>query len=444
MKSKIYISLLLLFPAIFPFQAFAQLEVNSNVTPEEMVEFFIGPGISYSNAQYSGAQAARGIFSNGSSTNLGVDHGIALTTGLAEYIIGPNSSYSMSYNNNMPGDDLLGICLGGSTYDASVLEFEFIPSADTAWCRYVFGSEEYSEWVGSAFNDIFGYFVSGPDPDGGFYSNENIALIPGSLVHVAINSVNNGYASPGEPTIGPGTNSEYFFDNLDGETIQYDGFTTVLIAKIAVIPGENYHFKLAIADAGDGIYDSGVMLEGQSFKSQGSADFLSFAFMAESNPGLNQDIYGVLENDAVTLEVPAGTNVTGLVASFETNGGVVVGVGGIPQQSGITPNDFTQPVMYHLDGYNDKDWQVKVNMAVGIGVQVATNAIFLSGSAGKFEIRNISKTDIIVYSITGSVIRNVPSSQHGNSVVIDNLMTGIYFVKLSKDGKAEVRKVQVN
>ncbi len=53
-----------------------------------------------------------------------------------------------------------------TTYDASMLEFDFIPESDTLHFKYVFGSEEYSDYVNSQFNDVFGYFVSGPNPLG--------------------------------------------------------------------------------------------------------------------------------------------------------------------------------------------------------------------------------------------------------------------------------------
>ena len=50
-----------------------QIEITPmpEVTPEEMVEKIVGEGIQFSNVQYTGADHASGIFTNGSSTNLG-------------------------------------------------------------------------------------------------------------------------------------------------------------------------------------------------------------------------------------------------------------------------------------------------------------------------------------------------------------------------------------
>jgi hypothetical protein len=414
-------------------QSLAQLEVNSNVTPEEMVEFFIGAGISYSNVQYTGADTARGTFINGSTTNLGVNQGIALTSGTISYIPGPNDMGGISYTNNTNGDSLLSVLAGTITYDACILEFDFIPAADTAWCDFVFGSEEYPEWVGAFFNDVFGFFVTGPNPAGGNYEVQNIALIPGTTLPVSINNVNSLYYS------------EFYVDNLNGETIQYDGFTTVLTAKCAVVPGAVYHFKLAVADAGDYIFDTGVLLEGQSFKSQGPGDFLSFGFLSALNPGLPEDIFGQIENNMVSLIVPDGTDVTDLIASFETPGGVIVSIEGAIQQSGITVNDFSEPVNYFLAGINEKVWQVKVDIAVDIAQNTFGEIrIYPNPSAGKIEIQNISDVKVTIYSLIGSVVKESTASQHGNSVVVDDLLPGFYFVELLKDGNREVKKIQVN
>ncbi|MBN2728134.1 MAG: choice-of-anchor L domain-containing protein, partial [Bacteroidales bacterium] len=157
---------------------------------------------------------------------------------------------------------------GNTTYDAAVLEFDFIPSSDTVRFFYVFGSEEYPEYVCSEFNDVFAFFLSGPNPSGGSYTNENIAKIPGTNIAVAINSINPGVA--GAFGLGVCTSLAYsslYSNNTGGTTIQYDGFTTVLEASALVTACETYHIKIAIADVMDGAFDSGVFLQAKSFSS---------------------------------------------------------------------------------------------------------------------------------------------------------------------------------
>ncbi|MBN2173375.1 MAG: gliding motility-associated C-terminal domain-containing protein [Bacteroidales bacterium] len=267
-KTKGYIVIFsLAFLLLIRNNSFAQINVNPGVDPEAMVENIVGEGVQYSNVQYQGADGARGIFSNGGSTNLGIESGIFLTSGAGYIIPGPNSSCFAGANNGMPGDPTLSSLSSGTTYDAAVLEFDFIPESDTLRFKYVFGSEEYHEWVETPFNDVFGYFVSGPNPDGGSYNDVNVALIPGTTIPIAINNVHNGNVPCGQYASGPCEYCEYFVDNNNGLTIEYDGFTVVLTAFIKVVPCEEYHIKMAVADTGDGIYDTGVFIEENSFES---------------------------------------------------------------------------------------------------------------------------------------------------------------------------------
>ena len=141
-------------------------------------------------------------------------------------------------------------------------EFDFIPDADTVKFRYVFGSDEYPEFVCSSYNDVFGFFISGPRPGGGNYLQKNIALVPSTTLPVAINTVNPGVSAGGNCT--SLAYSAYYVDNDSGLTIQYDGFTKVFTALAPVICNNKYHIKLAIADVGDEAYDSGVFLEARS------------------------------------------------------------------------------------------------------------------------------------------------------------------------------------
>ncbi|MCU0328431.1 MAG: OmpA family protein, partial [Chitinophagales bacterium] len=51
------------------------------------------------------------------------------------------------------------------------------------------------------------------------------------------------------------------------ENIEFDGMTRRLSASAFVEPYKVYHMKIAIGDVGDAMYDSGVFIESESFKS---------------------------------------------------------------------------------------------------------------------------------------------------------------------------------
>ena len=82
--------------------------------------------------------------------------------------------------NDLSGDtDLDKLVPGYYTYDATVLEFDFKPTKNVIRIQYVFSSDEYNEYVGSKYNDVFGFFVNG----------KNIAKLPDST-NVTINNIN--------------------------------------------------------------------------------------------------------------------------------------------------------------------------------------------------------------------------------------------------------------
>lgn len=440
------------FPAVFIFilgLAFsntgnAQIVINPGpaVTPEDMVEFLMGPGVSYENVSFLGYDQSSGIFTNGNTTNLNLNEGVFLTSGLGTTIPGPNSSSSAGSNNGFPGHVLLDGLTSAYTYDAAVLEFDFIPLNDTIKCHYVFGSEEYNEWVGSSFNDVFGFFVTGPDPAGGDYDEMNVAIVPGTAnTIVAINNVNNGYATMGVVPTGPCTNCEFYLDNTSGTTLEYDGFTAVLPVQILVVPGETYHFVFAVSDCGDGIFDTGVFIEGTSFKSPGPADFFAFDFLAANNPGLDYDVIGTIENKAVYLEVPEGTDVTNLVATYEEHGADVF-VNGTRQENGITPNDFTEELTYHLEGYETADWYVHVDVISDLPVYLFQSVtVGPNPSNGSIRIDNASGINISLLNSIGVMIHQY--ADVNGSLNIPDLPSGIYFVQFERDGVSETRKIIV-
>jgi hypothetical protein len=258
MKKQFLVILIMLFATS---SIFAQLVVINDTNTIQLVNDFVLSGVSTSNVQYTGASNTLGTFSNGTSTNLGLSNGIIMTTGnLSSPEIGSPVSEFASTSNSSVGCSELDVIAGGITYDASILEFDLIPSGNILEFQYVFASEEYPEFINSGYNDVFGFFISGSNPSGGNYSNTNIAIIPSTTMPVAIDNVN------------AGTNSSYFVDNetLNGQSIVFDGFTTVLLAKIDVTPIMTYHLKMAIADVADGIYDSGIFLKAQSMKSYNS------------------------------------------------------------------------------------------------------------------------------------------------------------------------------
>ena len=250
------------------------LEVDPSASNVSLVEdLLMGCGtFDVSSVIYSSDQSTRGVFSNG-ITNVGLDGGLILATGNISVAVGPNNSPSAVGPSAGGYDPDLSIITGGNINDAAVLEFDFVPQTDVVKFKYVFASEEYCEWVGT-FNDVFGFFISGPGINGPFSNNAiNIATLPNGQ-YVSINNVNhNTNAALYTSNTTSATNSNGDPDCIGHplgtlpvtDELQFDGFTNVLVAEAVVQPFETYHIKLAIGDAIDSAYDSAVFIEQYSF-----------------------------------------------------------------------------------------------------------------------------------------------------------------------------------
>lgn len=248
----------------------AQVFITANQTATALAQRLAGPGITITNANLTCASGANGIFAVQSS-NLGLDSGIVLSTGLVLNIndaeAGPTST-----NNNTPGDAELQLLSGAAnTKDACILEFDMIPKGEAVQFSYVFASEEYINSICGPYNDAFAFFISGP----GIAGTANMARVPGTNIPVTVNTINNGIpgALAGGSTqnctvMGPGSPfTAYYINNIGGTTIAYRGLTTVLTAANAVTPCQTYHLKITIADAQNALYDSGVFIKAGSLQS---------------------------------------------------------------------------------------------------------------------------------------------------------------------------------
>ena len=197
----------------------AQLLVTSadsiqQCTPEWLVRnVLLESGVTVSNVRFNDSSDiidcnSIGYFDTGNSpTNLGIEAGLILATGGVSVAVGPNDRDDKIVRTTCGeyiDETLEAISYApDSVFDMAVLEFDFVPWDKEVSFNYVFASEEYLEWV----------------------------------------------------------------NNAGGQTIQFDGFTTVLTVSFRVEPFTEYHIKMGICDVGDPDWDSGVFLEAHSFMS---------------------------------------------------------------------------------------------------------------------------------------------------------------------------------
>jgi uncharacterized protein (TIGR02145 family) len=323
-------SRLLFFGVFFLCVSFSQLTFGQltivqgsamNMTPEELVaNYLIGSGVSISNVTYNGTTTLIdsdqiGTFETGGEAlnQLGIAEGILMTSGEASIAIGPNSQTGAG--TGVPGsfsDPDLAMIAGTTIDDACILEFDFVPESDTIQFRYVFASEEFYDYCNS-INDAFGFFLSGPGINGPYTNNaENIALLPGGTLPVTINNMcadqttnwcntNNG-------------NGYQLCNEQQGLYFEYDGLSFVFTAWYVVTPCTTYHIKLAVGDAVDQVFDSGVFLEKNSFSSVGVTVNTTFTIPSlgeRAIEGCSNAMFNVVTPAAVSVPTTIYYNILG-------------------------------------------------------------------------------------------------------------------------------------
>lgn len=248
----------------------AQIAVQDNRTAQQLVDQFIGSNVAIFNPTLDCATTSNGTFEVINSL-LPIGEGIILGTGDAIGAGFPGSVFLNQSNQGNSDPDLQDIASGNVT-STCVLEFDFVPDIDTTSTvrfNYSFASEEYPEFACSGFNDIFAFFITGPG--GGM---TNIALVPGTSIPVAINSINSAPANTSYPistcnALGPGSPfTNLYLDNFTApdQFFVFDGLTKNLEAIATVTPCDTFHMKLAIGNVGDDGFQSAVFLEKNSFR----------------------------------------------------------------------------------------------------------------------------------------------------------------------------------
>jgi subtilisin-like proprotein convertase family protein len=235
----------------FPFIGNSQIAVTGGLNAQQLAEILAGSNITVSNAVITGPAAGYGSFA--STSGFEFNSGVILSNGFITNAVGPNNDPNTSDNLGGAGTAEMNALGGANSYDVSTLEFDFIVQSTAIQFSYVFASEEYPEFAppnNPSFNDVFAFYISGP----GIAGQENVALIPSTSTPVSINTVN------------AVTNSQYYVDNIGGQQIQFDGYTTDLIAtRGGLTPCSTYHIRLVLADIQTSNRNSAVFLKENSF-----------------------------------------------------------------------------------------------------------------------------------------------------------------------------------
>lgn len=192
------------------------------------------------NALLSAAATSAALY-DGTSTDLGIGHGLVMTSGTLGGFYNTSAGYGV--DNGRAGDAALNQVVNTvfttASYDASFLEFSFTLAegvdANSVSFDIVFGSDEFPEWVDS-YVDTAAVWVNGTN----YAMFNHDQLSPLSVVHQNVNA-------------------GYFINNTDGHLgTEYDGVSRLLRITAPIEAGATNTIRIAIADTGDHILDSAI------------------------------------------------------------------------------------------------------------------------------------------------------------------------------------------
>ncbi len=353
--------------------------VTTNASATAMAEEIFGAGVTIVDADYTGWSQSSGIYSNGDTLSPGVapgDTGVILSTGRASRFRNnsgeanqrPNTSTNTPGQNNDPQFNAIA---GGSTFDASYLEVDFIPTESTYSIQFVYASEEFPEFVGSNFNDIVAVWING----------------------VAVNlAVGSGTANIGN--INDNANQNLYNDNTgDQFNTEMDGFTVTLTLTLNVVPNMINSIKIGVADVGDSNYDTSLLIAGGSIQS----DVLA-----------SDDAYTVVTNGTPELDVLANdTAASGAALTVTQINGVDVSVGDtvtLPLGQTVTLNADGTLSLVNTSSPDDFNFTYTITDGSGVEdvafVQIDTVPCFVAGTKiqtpdGERDVETLQPGDLV-------------------------------------------------
>ena len=264
-------SLRLLFVLVSIF-SWTGTSLGISITPTNdantLVTNILGTGITVvGSPAYTGVTNQSGTFTGGNVSGVGFDSGILMTSGNVNQVPGPNNNGietvgvgdttddDISTALGTGGDAQLTALAGNATFNAAALQFDFQFGDGSVggdlFFNFVFASEEYVDYIGSQFNDVFGFFVDG----------SNIALVPGTSTPITVNNLNNS------------VNSAFYKNNVNntngipnlGLDLSFDGLSTVITAQLLGLSPGVHNMKFAVSDTSDEVLDAGVFIQSGTF-----------------------------------------------------------------------------------------------------------------------------------------------------------------------------------
>lgn len=326
--------IVLLSLTVISLSSIAQISVTSGQPVANYVlNNLLGQGVTVSNITLTGNAAQIGSF-NGASWGSGFLGGVVMSTGDVTHLVpGQTGTDIFSSTSNA---DLVAVAQSVTTNpdaslitdanDVAILEFDFIPESNLVSFDFIFGSNEYEDWINSEYNDAFGFFVSGPGISGPYSApagfpngSANLALVPGTNLPITISTIYPAGAASFNPSNPAGLNAQYYIENNAQNDVSLNGYTVPINIQFDVQCGETYHFKFAIADIADQSYSTAIFLQEGSFTSP------PLNLSLDTGPAGNNHVVENCNDVTVYFTRPSCQNLNDITFNYTLSGSATYG-----------------------------------------------------------------------------------------------------------------------
>lgn len=214
----------------------------------------------------------------------------------------------------------------------------------------------------------------------------------------------------------------------------FAAFTNITLPVAGLNPG-NYHAYAVdnnsnLSDASSQIV---VITAASRLKSMSSYSF----------QGTSPASIGHIAGTLIDVEVPYGTSLTALVASFTISEKATAYIGLVEQISGVTANNFTNPVTYTVEAEDGTtlDYVMTVTVASGTGINdiqwVDAIQVYPNPVQDQFSIEMLKPVDrVIVIDLLGQIVADI--DKPGTDLIqisTQSWTPGLFIVRFYRQGE---------
>jgi len=160
-------------------------------------------------------------------------------------------------------------------------------------------------------------------------------------------------------------------------------------------------------------------------------------------------VQSLIDTIALTVNVivPDDANMAGLIARFTLSEGAFAKVNDVQQVSGVTTNNFSQPVVYKVYSENlanTRDWTVKVSKVSGINTLPDTElSVFPNPAVSYLRVNAKQPVAVTILTADGKILYASSTELTEHEVDLNSFANGTYVVKVLQGNLQNTRIINV-